>query len=103
ILNKFDIKEYIESILQPEGNIVANFGQFETYNGIKLTRDIYLIIATAACHSSVRAGQKLSENEMLNILKDLNLLYNPYNCPHGRPVIWELSRYDLEKGFKRKI
>lgn len=103
LLNKFDIKQYIESVIKPESDIYNNFNQFETYNGIKLTKDIYLIIATAACHSSVRAGQRLSQAEMLNILKDLNLLYNPYNCPHGRPVIWELSRYDIEKSFKRKI
>lgn len=103
LLNKFDIKQYIESVIKPESDIYNNFNQFETYNGIKLTKDIYLMIATAACHSSVRAGQRLSQAEMLNILKDLNLLYNPYNCPHGRPVIWELSRYDIEKSFKRKI
>lgn len=103
LLNKFDIKQYIESLIKPESDIYNNFNQFETYNGIKLTKDIYLMIATAACHSSVRAGHRLTQAEMLNILKDLNLLYNPYNCPHGRPVIWELSRYDIEKSFKRKI
>lgn len=103
LINTFDIKHYIDSILNPETDINNNFSQFETYNGIKLTRDIYLIIATAACHSSVRAGQKLSELEMLNIIKDLNLLYNPYNCPHGRPVIWELSKYEVEKSFRRKL
>lgn len=103
LLNKFDVQHYINAIINPETDIYNNFDQFETYNGIKLTRDIYLILATAACHSSVRAGQKLTDNEMLNILKDLNLLYNPYNCPHGRPVIWELSKYDVEKSFRRKI
>jgi len=103
LVNKFETKHYIDSIINPETDIYNNFDQFETYNGIKLTRDIYLLIATAACHSSVRAGQKLTESEMLNILKDLNLLYNPYNCPHGRPVIWELSKYDVEKSFRRKI
>lgn len=79
IISKFDIKNYINSIINPESDISNNFEQFETYNGIKLTRDLYLLIATAACHSSVRAGQKLSEEEMLNIARDLNLLYNPYN------------------------
>lgn len=103
LLNQFNIEQYIDSIINPENDINNNFGQFETYNGIKLTRDLYLMIATAACHSSVRAGQKLTEAEMLNILKDLNLLYNPYNCPHGRPVIWELSKYEIEKNFRRKL
>lgn len=103
LITKFDIRHYIDSIIKPETDIYNNFEQFETYNGIKLTRDVYLMVATAACHSSVRAGQKLSEQEMINIISDLNLLYNPYNCPHGRPVIWELSKYEVEKSFRRKL
>lgn len=103
LITKFDIRQYIDSVIKPETDIYNNFEQFETYNGIKLTRDIYLMVATAACHSSVRAGQKLSEQEMINIIKDLNLLYNPYNCPHGRPVIWKLSKYEVEKSFRRKL
>lgn len=103
MLSKFDIHEYISKIIDPDDDIENNFNQFETYNGVHLTKDIYLLLATTACHSSIRAGQKLSEIEMNNITSQLTTLTNPYNCPHGRPVLWELSKYEIEKNFRRKI
>lgn len=61
------------------------------------------IFATMACHGSIRAGQKLSEEEAYKILSDLFTCELPYSCPHGRPIIWELTKYELEKQFKRKL
>lgn len=102
-LERFNIKEYFNSIINPDDSITNNFGQFETFNGVSLTRDLYLILATIACHSSIRAGQKLQESEMNSLISKLTLLENPYNCPHGRPVIWQLPKYEIEKGFRRKL
>lgn len=59
------------------------------------------MIATIACHSSVRKGQKLNPVEMKSILKDLMKCENPYSCPHGRPAIWKLKIEEIDKHFLR--
>lgn len=59
------------------------------------------ILATIACHGSVRAGQKLSYEEMLSLFKDLSKCNNPYSCPHGRPAIWKLNIEDIDHNFER--
>lgn len=61
------------------------------------------IIATLACHGSIRAGKKLMKSEVEKLIKDLFQCTLPYSCPHGRPIIWELTRTEIEKQFKRKL
>lgn len=61
------------------------------------------IIATMACHSSIRAGELLRKEQINQLITDLLNTKLPYSCPHGRPIIWEISKYELEKNFKRKI
>lgn len=56
---------------------------------------------TLACKSAVKANDKLSDIEMSELLNMLRLTNNPYNCPHGRPTIIKMSKYELEKKFKR--
>ena len=64
----------------------------------KLKQDI---LATIACHLSVRSGQKLDRNEMLSMYKELSECKNEYSCPHGRPAIWKMSLSDIDKNFER--
>jgi DNA mismatch repair protein MutL len=59
------------------------------------------IAAILACHTAVRFGDKLTREEVVRILRNLSTCEDPYNCPHGRPVIQEFSKYDIEKKFKR--
>jgi len=62
---------------------------------------IDLVIATMACHSSIRAKFELSLEEMRALLKELDRMEFPHACPHGRPVAQELSYYEIERMFKR--
>ena len=62
---------------------------------------IDLVIATMACHSSIRAKFELSRQEMRALLKELDRMEFPHACPHGRPVAQELSYYEIERMFKR--
>lgn len=59
------------------------------------------ILATIACHGSIRAGQSLSHQEMLNIFNELQECTNGYSCPHGRPIIWKLTLSEIDKHFER--
>jgi DNA mismatch repair protein MutL len=59
------------------------------------------LLATISCHSSIRSGQKLSREEMLNLFKELSDCENPYSCPHGRPAIWKLTLPEIDNNFER--
>lgn len=55
-----------------------------------------------ACHSAVRAGQVMNEDEMRELLRQLEKAALPTNCPHGRPTMIHLTVADLEKEFGRR-
>ena len=59
------------------------------------------IAATIACHSAVRAGDPLPEEAVRRLLKDLSACKLPFNCPHGRPVVIQMPRSEIEKRFER--
>ena len=56
---------------------------------------------SAACKMSIKANMRINKEDMEEILKELVLCDNPYNCCHGRPTIIKFSIYDLERMFKR--
>ena len=60
-------------------------------------------IASMACKAAVKGNNKLSTNEMMSLIDQLLELENPYNCPHGRPTIISMSKYEIEKKFKRIV
>ncbi|MHB1295851.1 MAG: DNA mismatch repair endonuclease MutL [Anaerolineae bacterium] len=57
---------------------------------------------TLACHTAVRAGQTLSQEEMRDLVRQLERAHMPHTCPHGRPTIIHLSKVQLEKEFGRR-
>ena len=59
------------------------------------------MLATIACHSSVRAGQILSIDECKDLIRQLEQAQRPNTCPHGRPTVVQLNINDLEREFKR--
>ena len=60
-----------------------------------------LRLATRACHASIRGGDRLSPEERQALIEGFNRLTPPYTCPHGRPIVTELTLSQLEKSFKR--
>jgi DNA mismatch repair protein MutL len=60
------------------------------------------ILASFACRSAVKAGKKLSVEEMRLLADQLFASENPYSCPHGRPTIQRLSLDELERWFQRR-
>ncbi|CDF11745.1 dNA mismatch repair protein MutL [Mycoplasma sp. CAG:776] len=59
------------------------------------------LAATLACKMSIKANMRISHEAQEELLNELVMCDNPYNCPHGRPTIIKFSIYDLEKMFKR--
>ena len=60
-------------------------------------------IATMSCKAAVKGNNRLSREEADELIEELLTLDNPYNCPHGRPTIITISKYEMEKKFKRIV
>ncbi len=64
---------------------------------------IRIRIATMACKAAVKGNMRLTVEEAEQLIDELLTLDNPYNCPHGRPTIISMTKYELEKKFKRIV
>ena len=60
-------------------------------------------VASMSCKAAVKGNQHLSYAEMEHLIGELLQLENPYHCPHGRPTIISMSKYEIEKKFKRIV
>lgn len=60
-------------------------------------------IASMSCKAAVKGNNRLSYEEANELIDELLTLDNPYNCPHGRPTIITISKYEMEKKFKRIV
>ena len=60
-------------------------------------------IATMSCKAAVKGNNKLSFEEAKALIAELLELDNPFNCPHGRPTIISMSKYEIEKKFRRIV
>lgn len=83
-----EIKEMIEELLSS--------GDLENKETLK-----EIVIKLMACHSAIRAGEKLSTDTSLSLIRNLFQTENPYICAHGRPTLIRISNKQLEKLFKR--
>lgn len=93
ILSNADIKTLVKDLYDEYKENIKNY---------KLDSFIDKILFTIACHTTVRANQKLSQQEMENMLEKIDKIDFSLTCPHGRPVFTEITREELEKRFKRR-
>jgi len=68
----------------------------------KKEEQIKVLLSTAACKASIKAGEKLSYEYMRGLVEQLKTAKIPYTCPHGRPTMIRLSKKEIEKRFKRR-
>ena len=59
-------------------------------------------IATVACKAAVKANMILTREEVESLMDQLLRLPNPFTCPHGRPTVIKMSKYEIERKFARK-
>ena len=91
ILSNINLQEFITESLSDINKISSTNEQIKNK------------LATAACKAAVKGGQNLSENEIQVLLKDITKPGRILQCPHGRPVCIKLTRYEIEKMFKRIV
>lgn len=103
LTSELDAQEYIERVLAETDEFESSYEGYASQTTHPISEEEYYIIATTACHGSIRAGQQLKEVEMIQIVKDLFSLKNPRNCPHGRPTYYKLDKYEIEKFFNRAV
>lgn len=76
---------------------------FSNLSGKETPELILEKIASMSCKAAVKGNQTLSFEEFDTLVEELLTLDNPYNCPHGRPTIISMTKYEIEKKFKRII
>lgn len=89
------LTEILDNLLEEEAKLTRNVDQ--------ISEQVNDRIATMACKAAVKGNNKMSIAEVEALLDELLTLDNPYNCPHGRPTMITMTKYELEKKFKRII
>lgn len=89
--------------LNGEELMIEILDSLSEFHGRETPQVIMEKIASMSCKAAVKGNQKLSRQEIEALIADLLTLDNPYHCPHGRPTIISMSKYELEKRFKRVL
>ncbi len=79
--------------------LIAGMEQGETEDEAVLDK----LLTVMACHGAIRAGYSMTREEMTLLLRQLEEMDLPTNCPHGRPVFKHFTYYEIEKMFKRVV
>lgn len=81
--------------------VLDQLAQGDLFNREDFLADV-LRLAVEACRGSVKAGDRLSSQERRELLDGFRRMRPPYTCPHGRPIITELTQIQMEKSFRRR-
>ena len=87
----------------PFSIIIDILHSFEEFSNSSQSFENFIIehLSILSCKSSIRAGEELTHTAMKETIEQLKILQEPFNCPHGRPILVEFSLKDLHKMFKR--
>lgn len=92
VLSDINLKEFFDSVLEDINSLLKKPSSF-----------INDTFARKACRSAVKGGDKLSDNEIAILLEGFVKNKNVLLCPHGRPIVLEFSKHEIEKWFKRIV
>jgi DNA mismatch repair protein MutL len=87
----------IQALIKDLGDDLLEFGE-----NVTIKERVEEVLSSFACHHSVRAGRKLNQHEMNELLREMERTPHSGQCNHGRPTYIELKRNDIEKLFGRK-
>lgn len=93
VIQRGDIKQMVTDFIERTADSYDKLDKLELQNEL---------LITTACHSSIQAGDNISDTEALNLIKELFRSEQPFLCPHGRPIIVRMNRSELDEKFQRK-
>lgn len=92
VLGKIDPKRLVRDLLAGEG------GDGRRAMKAQITERFH----SMACRAAVMSGDKLTDDEIAELLAEAARLEHPHNCPHGRPTVLTFSTAELERYFRRR-
>jgi DNA mismatch repair protein MutL len=92
------LKNLVDRILS-----VAGDSQSEAGGEVAMDEILFEALASEACHSAVRAGDRLEREEATHLVQKLFECEHPWNCPHGRPTIVRVPKGRIEEWFQRRV
>ena len=99
-LSKVDIDALVHDILTELTELI-DIDKSPEIDDFAEHHNMSLVIATMACHSSIRMNERVSKEDAMSLIRDLLACDIPYACPHGRPVFWKLSNEEIDRHFMR--
>ena len=84
-------------------NLVERVLAAELPSDVSLDEQLFERLASEACHSSVRAGDRLEADEARTLVSTLFECEHPWNCPHGRPTLVKVPKARFEEWFQRRV
>lgn len=96
------VPDYLEHI-DVKDLFIEMLDDFSGLSGHVTPELIWDRLATMSCKAAVKGNDELSLQEADALVEELLSLENPFNCPHGRPTIISMSKYEIEKKFKRIV
>ena len=110
VVEPFGGKEYMISAIPDnlfnvdmKDLFIEMLDDFSNISGKETPELILEKVASMSCKAAVKGNDKLSLQEIDSLVEELLTLDNPYNCPHGRPTIISMTKYEIEKKFKRIV
>ena len=110
VVEHFGGKEYMISAvpdnlfhIDMKDLFIEMLDDFSNITGKETPELILEKVASMSCKAAVKGNDALSVSEMDALMDELFTLDNPYNCPHGRPTIISMTKYEIEKKFKRIV
>lgn len=82
---------------------IPNIVSSEVFSEVFIDEQLFEAVASEACHSAIRAGDRLEPQEVQSLIEQLLNCEHPWNCPHGRPTIAKVSQGKIEEWFQRRV
>jgi DNA mismatch repair protein MutL len=96
-----DLRTRLKSLT--ERLIATEAKENQTLQSIFMDETLFEKLASEACHSAIRAGDRLERVEALELIDQLFTCDHPWNCPHGRPTVARIPKGKIEEWFQRRV